>query len=74
MFAHYPKEITDTAIRQMQEELDQLESRGKRELADLRSRPTGLLRIDLVEECRRRLAFLASATGIGLKKSGRNSS
>jgi hypothetical protein len=63
MFSACPKKITTAAIRQMQNELDQLEARGKRELSDLSSRPVGLLRIDLVEECRRRLSFIANTLG-----------
>jgi len=54
------KNTSDAAIRQMHEELDQLETQGRRELKDPTSRPVGLLRIDLVEECRRRLAFIAA--------------
>jgi len=44
----------------MRLELDHLEAQGKQELKDPELKPLGLLRIDLVEECRRRLAFIAS--------------
>jgi len=54
------KNISDAAIRQMREELDQIEAQGRRELVDPTTRSVGLLRVDLVEECRRRLAFIAA--------------
>lgn len=43
----------------MRGELNRLEAQGKQELKDPELKPLGLLRIDLVEECRRRLAFIA---------------
>jgi hypothetical protein len=52
------KNITDAAIRQMREELEQFEARGRRELRDQRTHAVGLLRIDLVEQCHRRLSFI----------------
>ena len=54
------KNTTNAAIRQMQEELDQLETQGRRELKDRKTRAVGMLRIDLVQECRRRLSFIAT--------------
>jgi len=54
------KNITHAAIRQMQEELDQLEAQGKRELKDPSTHAVGLLRVDLIKECRRRLFFIAT--------------
>jgi hypothetical protein len=54
------KNVSDDAIRHMRKELDELEAQGRRELQDQTSRPVGLLRIDLIEECRRRLAFIAA--------------
>ena len=55
-----PKYITRWAVEQMHLELNKLEAQGKRELKDPARHPLGLLRIDLVEECRRRLAFIAT--------------
>ncbi len=54
------KNITHAAIRQMQEELDQLEAQGRRELKHPRTHAVGLLRVDLIKECRRRLFFIAT--------------
>lgn len=44
----------------MRLELNNLEAQAKQELKDPALKPLGLLRIDLIEECRRRLAFIAS--------------
>ena len=52
------KKITQASICQMREELDQLEVQAKRELKDPNQHAVGLLRMDLVEECRRRLIFI----------------
>ena len=54
------KDITHTAIRRMQAELDQLEAQGKCEVKDASTHAMGLLRVDLVRECRRRLFFIAT--------------
>lgn len=54
------KNITHAAIRQMQEELDQLEAQSKRELKDPSTHAVGLLRMELIKECRRRLSFIAT--------------
>ena len=54
------KNIMHTAIRRMQAELDQLEAQGKREVKDPNTRAMGLLRVDLIKECRRRLFFIAT--------------
>jgi len=55
-----PKYITRWAVERMRLELNNLEAQAKQELKDPALKPLGLLRIDLVEECRRRLAFIAS--------------
>ena len=52
------KNITHAAICQMREELDKLEAQAKLELKDTRTHAVGLLRMDLVAECRRRLFFI----------------
>ena len=44
----------------MQAELDQLEAQGKCEVKDASTHAMGLLRVDLVKECRRRLFFIAT--------------
>ncbi len=44
----------------MQAELDQLEAQGKREVKDPSTHAMGLLRVDLIKECRRRLFFIAT--------------
>jgi len=54
------KNITHAAIRRIQAELDQLEAQGKREVKDPSTHAMGLLRVDLVKECRRRLFFIAT--------------
>lgn len=47
-----PKYITQWAIERMRLELNRLEAQAKQELKDPALKPLGLLRIDLVEECR----------------------
>lgn len=54
------RNLTQAAIRQMSDDLDQLELQGKRELKDPRTHALGTLRLDLTKECRRRLFFIAS--------------
>jgi hypothetical protein len=54
------RNTTNAAIRQMYEELDRLEAQGRRELKDRNTRAVGTLRMDLVQECRRRLCFIAT--------------
>ena len=53
--------ITTGTLRKMHGELSQLESQALEELKTRKTRALGALRLDLVEECRRRLAFLAAA-------------
>ena len=55
-----PKYITRWAVKRMRRELDRFEAQAKKELKDPALKPLGVLRIDLVEECRRRLAFVAT--------------
>jgi len=54
------KKTTRAAICQMHEELDRLEAQGRREVKDPNTCAVGVLRIDLVQECRRRLGFIAT--------------
>jgi hypothetical protein len=51
-------QISVSAIKQLQLELDQLEKQAKMELHDVHTRSLGAIRLDLIEECRRRLTFL----------------
>lgn len=59
------KNMTQAAIRQTQEELDQVEAQGKRELKDPSTHGVGLLRVDLIKECRCRLFFIATTVPKG---------
>ena len=52
------KNITHAAIGQMREELEELEVQGRGELKDPSTHALGLLRIDLIKECHRRLFFI----------------
>jgi len=52
------KNITNAAVRQIRKELAELEVRAKLELKDSNTHAVGLLRMDLVTECRRRLYFI----------------
>jgi hypothetical protein len=58
-------EITSVTVRRMQVELDQLEAQANRELQNRKTRGLGMLRMALVEECRRKLLFVS----IALKRS-----
>jgi hypothetical protein len=49
--------VSSSAIRQLQEELQPFEQQAIREMKDPQTRSLGILRMDLVEECRRRLNF-----------------
>jgi hypothetical protein len=49
--------VSPSAIRQLQEELGPYEEQAKKEMKDPQTRSLGILRMDLVEECRRRLNF-----------------
>jgi hypothetical protein len=72
--------VSSSAIRQLQEELDPFEQQAKKEMKDPQTRSLGILRLDLVAECRRRLNFFQymvrdaeehSAKGNTLQKSGK---
>jgi hypothetical protein len=72
--------VSASAIRQLQEELGSYEEQAKKEMKDPQTRSLGILRMDLVEECRRRLNFFQymvkdaeehSAKGNALAKPGR---
>jgi hypothetical protein len=52
------KQISRPAIRRLQDELYQLERQGKIEMKNKQTHPLGIMRLDLVGECRRRLEFL----------------
>ncbi|MCU1297946.1 MAG: hypothetical protein JWO91_2224 [Acidobacteriaceae bacterium] len=49
--------ISLLAIKQLHLELDRLEKQARREIEHANSRSLGTMRLDLIEECRRRLAF-----------------
>jgi hypothetical protein len=49
--------ISRPAIRQLQRELDLLEQQARVEMKSKQTQPLGIMRLDLVEECRRRLEF-----------------
>ena len=55
------KKITHAAICQIRKELDQLEVQAKLELKNPRTSAVGVLRMDLIEECRRRLLCITTA-------------
>jgi hypothetical protein len=55
--SHY--RISHSAIKRLQLELDRLERQAKREIDNLRTRSLGTMRLDLIEECRRRLKYLS---------------
>lgn len=52
--------VTSVTVRRMRLELDQLEAQARRELNERRTRALGLLRMELVEECRRKLFFISA--------------
>jgi hypothetical protein len=52
------RRISRTAIKQIYLELNQLEQRALAEIKKRQTRPLGIVRLDLIEECRRRLEFL----------------
>ena len=54
------KNITNAAIRQIRKEVAELEVRAKLELKNENTHAVGLLRMELVAECRRRLYFIES--------------
>jgi hypothetical protein len=51
-------QISPSAIKQLHLELDRFEKQAKREIEDPHTRSLGAIRLDLIEECRRRLTFL----------------
>ena len=52
------REITPSAICQMESEIEKCEAQVKRELEKRKTRAVGLLRADLLRECRQRLTFI----------------
>jgi hypothetical protein len=52
------RHVSISAVRHLQDELHQIEEQAKIETADSQTYSLGLLRKDLVEECRRRLMFI----------------
>lgn len=53
--------VTLAAVRKMHLELDELEIRAQLEVKARKTRSLGLLRMDLVAECRRRLLYISVA-------------
>jgi hypothetical protein len=51
-------QISLSAIKHVYMELDRFEKRAQKEMRDAHTRAIGIVRLDLVEECRRRLTFL----------------
>jgi hypothetical protein len=71
MSLHQPSELRHTAtlspdlrlvslsdVRRLQRELDRFEKQAKMETQDLKTHSLGLLRTDLIAECRHRLTFI----------------
>jgi hypothetical protein len=52
------RRISLLAIKQLHLELDQFEQQANAELREPHTRSLGAIRLDLVEECRRRLWYL----------------
>jgi hypothetical protein len=52
------RRISLSAIKQLYLEQERFEEQAKMELEDPQTRSLGTLRLDLIEECRRRLLFL----------------
>ncbi|MCU1296274.1 MAG: hypothetical protein JWO91_552 [Acidobacteriaceae bacterium] len=52
------RQISLPAIKRLYTELEPFEKKAKKEMKDQRSRAIGIIRLDLIEECRRRLTFL----------------
>ena len=50
--------ITSSAIRQLESEIEKDEAQAKRELKKRKTRAVGLIRADLLQECRQRLTFI----------------
>jgi hypothetical protein len=51
--------ISRSAIKRLHTELDRFVLQAEMEIGDPRTRPLGVLRLDLIEQCRRRLDFLS---------------
>jgi hypothetical protein len=47
-----------SAIKHLYAELDRFEKQAQNEIEDQHSHAIGVLRLDLIEECRRRLMFI----------------
>jgi hypothetical protein len=47
-----------SAIRHLHAELDRFEKQAQEEIRDQHSHAIGILRLDLIEECRHRLMFI----------------
>jgi hypothetical protein len=52
-------QISLSAIKRLRMELDRVERRARMEIRDARTRAIGIVRLDLIEECQRRLMFLS---------------
>jgi hypothetical protein len=52
------REITLSAIRQLESEIEKYEAQAKRELEKRKTRAVGLLKAGLLRECRQRLTFI----------------
>jgi hypothetical protein len=50
-------QISLPAIKQLHLELERLETQARSEIQDPNTRSLGTMRLDLIEECRRRLTF-----------------
>ena len=55
------QKVTLATVRRMQVELDELEARAQKEVKVRKTRSLGMLRMDLVAECRRRLFYISVA-------------
>lgn len=62
--------ITLMTVRRMQGELDKLEAQAKEEVKVRKTRGLGLLRMDLVHECRRKLSFISAALKHSQRRAG----
>jgi hypothetical protein len=52
------REFSHSAIRQLYLELDKLENQARKELKRSGTHALGFLRMDLIQECKRRLLFI----------------
>jgi hypothetical protein len=52
------REVTSSTIRQLESEIEKYEAQAKGELEKRKTRAVGLLRADLLRECRQRLTFI----------------